>query len=134
MADATRAECLRLSLGNEEISVSSASELTAAVSAFLSSRQFAEIWLSKGHAKQMSMLVNGPRAWLMYLVNIDEQCWHTVDPAFPGPADGTTEFVLSNGQLDRYPASWTIPTLQAVAELGHFFTARDRSPHLSWEQ
>ena len=102
------------------------------VERFLAGRQYAEIWLSQGTAKALSLLVNRDLAWIMYLVNIDEQCWHSVESRSSGASDATLEFVLANGQRDEYPASWAVPTEQALSALECFFLRQERSPALSW--
>ena len=68
-------------------------------------RPFAEIWLHSPTGQMLAVLVNGDRAWLMFLRAEGDSGFSSRNPAYPGPDQATLEFRLSNGQVDAYPAS-----------------------------
>lgn len=94
-----------------------------------------ELWLATQEGGPfLSMLVNGPSAWLMYQSGQDDPGCHTVNPAYRGPACLYLDFQLSNGQLDMYPATWTLPLEEAFAACTFFvLTQGKRSPAPCWE-
>jgi len=120
-----------LVLDGGESTPDTASAAVAAIRDHLSGRRYSEVWLSFTQGRDVSMLVNGNRAWLMYLVNTDEECWHTLGDAKVADAE-EVEFKLANGQLDRYPESWLISTEAAVAALEYFLKRGERDPALRW--
>ena len=42
------------------------------------------------------------------------------------------DFRLSNGQIDEYPAYWTVPIEDALSALKYAFVHRARAPWVSW--
>ena len=67
--------------------------------------QFLEIWVSYNE-KSICALVNGDRAWLMYLRESGDAGFHTENPSYGSP-DEMIEYELSNGQVDEYPSCMT---------------------------
>jgi hypothetical protein len=54
------------------------------------------------------------------------------NPAYAGTPDATISYVLSNGQVDSYPASWALPMVTVERAL-QFFRAEGRAPpFISW--
>jgi len=49
----------------------------------------------------------------------------------PGPPDAEIEYVLGNGQVDRYPASWAYSQREVCAALESFARSR-RVSGISW--
>jgi hypothetical protein len=72
-------------------------------------------------------LVNGDRAWLMYVRESGDAGFSSRDPNYGGPPDAEMDFYLGNGQKDRYPVAWTMPTADAFRAL-EYFAAHKRSP------
>jgi hypothetical protein len=98
-------------------------------------QQFSEVWVDAGEeGPALAMVVNGVHAWLMYLRD------HHGDPGFSspnpydtGPAEATTEFLLSNGQMDEYPVAWTLPLEEACAACEYFVLSQGgQSPAIIW--
>jgi hypothetical protein len=88
-----------------------------------------ELWLSVPNGASMSMLRNGPNAFLMYLrFPGDSGLTSRVGPAKPG----TASFRLSNGQEDEYPLSWCIDLEQCYKALAYFFVNNGGKP--DWVQ
>lgn len=73
----------------------------------------------------MSMLRNGPCAWLMYLR-------YKGDSGFVSRGDvariGKASYTLSNGQVDEYPLSWCIDLEQCYRAIAYFFVNEGRQP------
>ena len=54
------------------------------------------------------------------------------NPTYDGKLDATISYVLSNGQVDSYPASWALP-IATVERALQFFRAKNRAPpFISW--
>jgi hypothetical protein len=49
------------------------------------------------------------------------------NPSYSGPLDATTEYELSNGQVDSYPASWALP-LATIEQAITFFRGTGQPP------
>jgi immunity protein Imm1 of predicted polymorphic toxin system len=94
--------------------------------------QFKEVWLKSDSGASMCMLRNGDRAWLMFLRDSDG------DPGLssrnPGLAKdkSSTRFLLSNGQMDEYPTSWTLPIDVACRAMEAFFSTGSYPDDVTW--
>jgi hypothetical protein len=94
--------------------------------------QYAEVWVRYEEYPCICALVNGDRAWLMYLRYNADAGFSSRDPDYGGPADAMMGFYLSNGQYDEYPLAWTIPKKQTFRAL-EWFAAHGRSPEeITW--
>ena len=91
-----------------------------------------ELWLSVPDGASMSMLRNGPNAFLMYLRFPGDSAFTSrASPAKPG----TASFRLSNGQEDEYPLSWCIDVEQCYKALAYFFVNHGGKPDwVQWHQ
>jgi hypothetical protein len=91
-----------------------------------------ELWLRVPNGTSMSMLRNGPNAFLMYLrFRGDSGFTSRASPAKPG----TASFRLSNGQEDEYPLSWCIDVEQCYKALAYFFVNNgDKPDWVQWHQ
>ena len=91
-----------------------------------------ELWLRVPNGTSMSMLRNGPNAFLMYLrFPGDSGFTSRASPAKPG----TASFRLSNGQEDEYPLSWCIDVEQCYKALAYFFVNNgDKPDWVQWHQ
>jgi len=99
----------------------------------LQDNQFAEVWLTPSAGwPTLTALVNGSAAWLMFLRYEGDAGFSTRNPNYVGPEEAITEYKLSNGQVDEYPASWNITTPEAVRAIEHFFVTLERPPWLTW--
>jgi hypothetical protein len=121
-----------LSINGQESSPVTWQDAEQAIATYLLTHQYAEIWLRVGNTLALAMFVNGTSAWLMFLLNQDEECYHTSNPEFEGDAASTIDYYLSNGQHDIYPAAWAIGTDAAMLGMKHFFGTGRRSSGLSW--
>jgi len=98
-------------------------------------QQFSEVWLAaNSDGPTLAMLVNGERAWLMYLRHQDgDPSFSSRNAHYSGPAEATIEFLLSNGQRDEYPVAWTLPLEEAFDACEYFLLNQGgRSPAIIW--
>lgn len=95
--------------------------------------QFAEIWLSteKENAPSICVLINNDRASLIYLRYNDDIGYGARDLIQSNTTD-MIKFYLSNGQLDQYPISSTIPINDALNALKYFYIYQDMYPKITW--
>lgn len=80
--------------------------------------------------KAVSLLKSGDRAMLVFFRA-------TGDPgltsrAGDGPHDHSLRFRLANGQVDEYPASWTVTFEEGLRVLEHFATHLAPAPFVRW--
>lgn len=68
----------------------------------------------------------------MFLREAGDAGFTSRDPAYTGTAEAMLEFRLSNGQIDEYPASWTVSIEEARLAAERFFLRGDRDPSLTW--
>jgi hypothetical protein len=125
---------MRLTINGQGATVSAAADLHPYWQA-VRGRQFSEVWLAAGEdGPALAMLVNGKRTWLMYLRDQEgDPGLSSRNPDYAGPPDALTQFVLDNGQLDKYPIAWTLPLEQAIAACKYFaVTQGGRSPEIVW--
>jgi hypothetical protein len=74
-----------------------------------SSPIFEELWAELPDGQQMTALINGKFGWLMYIRENADPGFSSRNPNYDGPDDAEIEYVVSNGQRDRYPAAWALP-------------------------
>jgi hypothetical protein len=54
------------------------------------------------------------------------------NPLYVGPPEATISYVLANGQVDSYPASWALP-LAAIEQAISYFRQHGRPPpFITW--
>lgn len=81
---------------------------------------------------QRSACWSGDRGWLMHLPEPGAAGASSRDPSYRGPPDATLSFRLSNGQVDAYPESWTLPRELVERALAHFRATGERPPFVHW--
>ncbi len=116
-------------INGDTIVVRTGSELASILGDF-SASQYLEVWVTRD-GESMCMLANGDRAWLMYLKNIDEECFTTRSDDIVDQNE-YLDFRLSNGQADEYPAYWTVKLAHATNGIAHFFDQGGRTTSLTW--
>lgn len=99
--------------------------------AALESNAFAEIWVDHHPFPAICALINGDRGWLMWVRHEGDAGFSSRNPAYSGPPDAEIEYMLSNGQVDRYPASWAYSQGEVCAALETFARSR-RISGISW--
>jgi hypothetical protein len=86
----------------------------------MSNQQYREIWVEKPDGQSMCALINGDMGWIMYLRWNDDPGFSSRNPDYKGAEAATVDYVLSNGQRDRYPASWALPVAVVDHALEYF--------------
>ena len=90
-----------------------------------------ELWLARPDGRVCALLASG-RGWMMWLRSDGDPGLSTRDPLYLGASDATLEFVLANGQVDRYPVSWTLPEETVASTLEQFAREGSMPAELSW--
>jgi hypothetical protein len=93
---------------------------------------FAEIWVLHGRFPALCALLNGDRGWLTCLRAEGDAGFSSRNPGYAGPPDAEIEFMLSTGQVDRYPVAWTYPRADVLAAVRMFAETRQCPAALSW--
>lgn len=76
---------MRLSVNGKEATVSAAADLRLYWQA-VRGRQFSEVWLNADdQGPALAMLINGERAWLMYLREAGDTGFSSRNPRYSGP-------------------------------------------------
>jgi hypothetical protein len=89
----------------------------------------AEVWINNGD-RALCLLKSHDRAMLMLLREDG-------DPGLSSRAtdlndDRDIEFTLSNGQVDTYPARWTVPFDEARRAAEFFWLKESPAPFIAW--
>ncbi len=105
--------------------------LRVALDRFGEHSQF-ELWISIEDGPSICMLRNEEHAFLMYLR-------FPGDSGFVSGGESTNKepiaYTLSNGQVDQYPQSWSVPVEQCFEALVYFFANDGARPQgISWHE
>ena len=117
-------------VGDSVVSVGSLDELRSILSRTAGVAE-EELWLTSPDGSRICMLRSGSRALLMFQRR-------DADTGFTTRADGDVagaemlSFTLANGQVDEYPASWTVTAEHAREALEQFFRTGTRPPVVQW--
>ncbi len=125
---------MKLIINKQETAIETAEDMERACEA-MRQRQFSEVWIeASDDGPSLMMLVNGWRALLTYLPNHEGSPGYTSrSPSYAGALDAQIEFLLANGQMDEYPAQWTLPLSFGCAVCRDFIVRQGaRSPLITW--
>lgn len=83
----------------------------------------------------LTCLRSGERCFLMYLHKPGDAGFssRTSETAAEDWQD-TVPFTLSNGQVDAYPAAWTIPLADGLEACRIFFQHQSMDPQVHWHK
>ena len=93
---------------------------------------FLELWMGTNDGAEMTALVSGDSGWLMYLRENGDPGFSSRNLDYTGLAGEVIQYVLSNGQLDEYPASWAFPVGELKNALQHFLRTGEPAPWIAW--
>ena len=79
-----------------------------------------EVWVERSDGSRVCALLSSRQGWMMYLRHEADPGFSTRNPRYSGPPDATLEFMLSNEQLDLFPAAWTYPAEDVLRGLEQF--------------
>ena len=105
-------------------------ELANALAA-LPTTGFAEVWVDHDPFPALCALLNGDKGWLMWIRYDGDAGFSSRNPAYAGPSGAQVEYMLGNGQIDRYPPACAYPRGHVCAALQSFAHTR-RVPGVSW--
>jgi hypothetical protein len=116
-----------MQINGRSFSVASLADLRRHLSS-VTSEQYREIWLSVESGPAICALMNGDSGWLMYLREEGDSGFSSRNPAQEGRG-GLVSYRLADGQIDQYPADWSVSEDEIIQVLEHFFTHRTRALH-----
>ena len=90
----------------------------------------AEIWLSAPGSASLCLLKSNERAVLMLLRSEGDA--GLTSRATEPVGDSVLQFTLANGQVDEYPAAWTVPFDDARRAVEYFWFSKAAAPFVSW--
>lgn len=85
-----------------------------------SDQQYREIWVENADGQSICALINGDLGWLMFLRYSGDPGFSSRNPDYNGAESAAIDYVLFNGQRDRYPASWALPFAVVDRALEYF--------------
>jgi hypothetical protein len=122
---------IRVQVNGEECRVSTAADLEEVFSR-VRRLPFVELWLTRPNGEALCALTNGDCGWLMHLPAAGDPGFSSRNPGYDGEPNAALSFQLSNGQVDEYPASWTLPLGELFAAIGYFCWSGGRTPSVAW--
>ncbi len=93
---------------------------------------YRQLWESTPDGQSLMALVNGDIGWLMYVRAPGDPGFSSRNPAYSGPPDALINYVLTNGQLDEYPAAWALPVTVIGRALAYFRDHHRPPPWVTW--
>jgi hypothetical protein len=91
-----------------------------------------ETWVRSKTGASLCALMSGERGLLMHLPEPGASGATSRDPKYAGPKSAMLSFRLANGQVDVYPASWTLPRETIEKALAHFVETGERPAFVRW--
>lgn len=125
---------MKLIINKQETVIETAEDMERACDA-VREQFFSEVWLEVGaKGPSLVMLVNGKDALLIYFPGHGKIFGFTSrNPTYTGAPDAEIEFILANGDMEDYPARWTVPLSEGCAVCRNFVEQQGaRSPLITW--
>jgi hypothetical protein len=88
-----------------------------------------ETWFESSRGRLLAIVTNGNRAMLMLLDEVGDAGKHLITADETGTAGG---YVLSNGQVDRYPNRDTVTLAEAVRTVIALLATGEPPGDLEW--
>lgn len=82
----------------------------------------------------LSVLVTGGSGWLMYLREPGDSGFHSWNAGYSGDETLQLPYRLANGQLDHYPARWTLPLPLIFEAVDEFSTDSEPPASVEWRE
>lgn len=90
-----------------------------------------EIWIEHQQGPILGIVIGGNRAMVLRLAESGDAGFHAIDPeASPEPS---AEYVLANGQVDRYVDRDTVEVRHVLPIVTRFLATLDRWPGVTWQ-
>ena len=129
-----------LSMNDQEFAITGIDELGACL-ATVRDRQYWELSIGvyddPGEGNGffgLVVLVNGKRALLSYSQHLGDSGFTSADPTYSGSPAVMLDFQLSNGQCDKHPMAWTVPTEEALRAMEYAFLHQAPDPRITWKE
>jgi hypothetical protein len=90
-----------------------------------------EINLTSVDGPILCVLLSGSDAFLMFLQAAEDAGSSSRNP---GAREGEVAFLLANGQMDRFPAAWTVTRGDALRAIAHFVGHSTRAEWIAWHE
>ena len=68
----------------------------------------------------------------MYLREPGDAGFSSRNPDYTGPSEACIEYMLSNGQVDSYPAAWAYPIATVMHAIEYFKLEGSPPPFIDW--
>jgi len=91
-----------------------------------------ELWYTGPNGQLLCALINGEIGWLMYLREPGDAGFSSRNPSYTGSTDASIDYVLSNGQVDSYPAAWAYPIEIVMQAIDYFRSEGLPASFISW--
>lgn len=118
-------------LENVRERVTAIEQLNAAI-AESGTYEYAEIWVDHNNFPSLCGLIHADRGWLM-LIRYDGDAGYSSRGSDDGARAATDlDFILSNGQQDWYPLTWTLPVKQVFNALQIFAETGQVPESIDW--
>ncbi|WP_243614053.1 Imm1 family immunity protein [Shimia aestuarii] len=91
-----------------------------------------EIWVSEGNGSSLCALLNRQYGWLMFLRFEGDAGFSSRNPLREQSEGPKEAFVLSNGQVDNFPSSWTMDRKMVFDALLEFVASGQRPSKVDW--
>ena len=91
-----------------------------------------EIWVQLDDGQSMCAFIADRYGFLMYLRFSGDAGFTSRNPNYCGSSGTEISYMLQNGQVDSYPASWAIPIDEVQQSLEYFRTECKRPPWITW--
>lgn len=93
---------------------------------------YKEIFIELEDGQVMTALINGKIGWLMYLR-------YEGDAGFSSRSSdkqetGVETFMFSNGEVDNFPLSWTIPIEKIYKAIEYSEVNKEKPPFILWNE
>lgn len=93
---------------------------------------FAEVTVDLDPFPALLALVNGEQACLTCIRYEGDPGFSSRNPGYRGPAGATIRYMLSNGQVDEYPAAWAYSRQRVFEALEAFARTRRVPETIAW--
>jgi hypothetical protein len=95
--------------------------------------QYAEVWICHSEFPALCALINNKLGWLMALRYDGDAGFHSLNLSYQGSKEDKIEYILSNGQMDFYPASFAYP-MEIIIDALKVFAETTKFPDtINWK-
>jgi len=89
-----------------------------------------EIWIEHVQGPILAIAIGGNRAMVMCMAEVGDAGYHAIDAG--ASLVSSEEYLLTNGQVDRYADRDTVEVGHVMPIVTHFLATLDRWPGVTW--